>query len=154
MRGSATARGVREAVMRAERAKTARPAVGVHDRCQGAGLCQRQRPTRACRRRETALYLYWVTWETPRHSVPRRDRPIEPWSTQTGAAHGASRPGLRKPIQLFGAVEPVSARAGRQEFLWLTYPVVLVLMSRKPSEISLCAPPASAGPYRMIPVAS
>jgi hypothetical protein len=54
MRGSATALGVREVVMRAERAKTARSAVGVHDRRQGAGLCQLQRPTRACRRRETA----------------------------------------------------------------------------------------------------
>src|SRR5574341_1243980 len=75
------------------------------------------RPTRACRRRETALYLYWVTWENPRHPVPGRDRPIEPWSVETGAERGSSRPGLLKPVQLFGAVEPVSARAGRQEFV-------------------------------------
>src|SRR5882672_1305763 len=54
-------------------------------------------------------------WEPPHHAVPGRDRPIEPWSTETGAERGSSRPGLPEPVQLFGALEPVSARSGRQE---------------------------------------
>src|SRR5215831_630837 len=58
-----------------------------------------------------------VTWENPRHPVPGRDRPIQPWSAETGAERGSSRPGLLKPVQLSGAIEPVSARSGRQEFL-------------------------------------
>jgi hypothetical protein len=59
-----------------------------------------------------------------------------------------------KPVPLSGASEPVSARAGGQEFLWVTCPVLLVLMSRKPSETLLCVPPASAGPCRTMPMAS
>ena len=51
-----------------------------------------------------------------RHAVPGRDRPIEPWFAETEASRGSSRPGLPKPAQLFGAIEPVSARSGRQEF--------------------------------------
>ena len=93
----------------------------------------------------------WVTWEHPRHPVPGRDRPIEPWSTETGAERGSSRPGLPEPVQLSGAIEPVSARAGGQEFLWLTCHVLLGLMSRKPSGILPCAPPGSAGPCRTMP---
>src|SRR6266581_4321674 len=54
-------------------------------------------------------------WEHPRHAEPGRERPIEPWSTETGAERGSSRPGLPEPEQLFGAIEPVSARSGRQE---------------------------------------
>src|SRR5712691_4156497 len=46
-------------------------------------------------------------WENPRHAGPGRDRPIEPWFTETGAERGSSRPGLPKPGQLFGAIEPV-----------------------------------------------
>ena len=42
---------------------------------------------------------------------------MEPWSVETGAARGSSRPGLPKPAQVWGAMEPVSARSGRQEFL-------------------------------------
>ena len=59
-----------------------------------------------------------------------------------------------KPEQLSGAREPVSARAGRQEFLWLTYPVLLGLMSRKPSETLPYAPPESVGLCRTMPMAS
>src|SRR5207237_6133507 len=39
--------------------------------------------------------------------------PMEPWSVETGAARGASRPGLPEPVQLSGATEPVWARPGR-----------------------------------------
>src|SRR5882724_447255 len=59
-------------------------------------------------------------WEHPRHPVPGRDRPIQPWSTETGAERGSSRPGLPKPVQLFGATEPVFAKPGRQEFLMMS----------------------------------
>ena len=40
---------------------------------------------------------------------------MEPWSTETGAARGSSRLGLPEPGQVCGAMEPVSARSGRQE---------------------------------------
>src|ERR1700675_1293870 len=93
-------------------------------------------------------------WENPRHAEPRGDRPIEPWSRETGAERGASRPGLPEPVQLFGAIEPVSARSGRQEFLWLTCRALWVLMLRKPSGILPYAPPGSAGLSPTMPVAS
>src|SRR5262245_33900307 len=95
-----------------------------------------------------------VMWEHPRHLVPGRDRPMQPWSIETEAERGSSRPGLLKPVQLSGAVEPVSARAGRQECRWLTCRVLWGLMWRKPSWILPCAPRGSGGPSRMRPVAS
>src|ERR1700675_2408162 len=61
-------------------------------------------------------------WENPRHADPGRDRPIELWFTETGAERGSSRPGLPEPVQLFGAIEPVAARSGRQEFLMSDVP--------------------------------
>jgi hypothetical protein len=39
---------------------------------------------------------------------------IQPSSVETGAERGLSRPGLLKPVQLSGAIEPVSARKGFQ----------------------------------------
>src|SRR5262245_20868755 len=56
-------------------------------------------------------------WESHRHAAPGRDRPLEPWYVETGAERGSSRPGLPKPAQVFGAMEPVSARSGRQAVL-------------------------------------
>src|SRR6266852_1572003 len=78
-------------------------------------------------------------WENPRHAEPGRDRPIEPWSVETGAERGSSRPGLPEPVQLSGAIEPVSARSGRQEFPWLTCHALSVSMLPKPSWTLPCA---------------
>src|SRR5882724_6549649 len=97
-----------------------------------------------------SLVSLQVMWEHPRHPVPGRDRPIEPWSAETGAERGSSRPGLLKPVQLSGALEPVSARSGRQEFLWLTCRVLWAWMSRTPRWLLRCAPPGSGGPSRMM----
>jgi transposase len=51
--------------------------------------------------------------ENSRHPVPGPDRPIEPWSTETGAARGSSRPLLREREELLRSVPgmgPVCAR--------------------------------------------
>src|SRR3989442_1747921 len=56
--------------------------------------------------------LLEVTGVLPRHPRPGRDRPIQPWSTETGAELGSSRPLLREPEQLPGAMQPVSGKAG------------------------------------------
>ena len=52
-------------------------------------------------------------WEHPQHAGPGRDRPMEPWSAETGAERGASRSGLPEPVQWSGALAPVGARVGR-----------------------------------------
>src|SRR6266516_1242921 len=63
--------------------------------------CEAAQPPRpltlACRRPPIALYLEGVMWEHPRHAVLGRERPIEPWSAETGAERGSSRPGLPEP---------------------------------------------------------
>src|SRR5712691_648994 len=46
---------------------------------------------------------------------------------ETGAARGSSRPGLPEPVPLCGALEPVSARAGRQACRRRAGPCVLGL---------------------------
>src|SRR5438093_13765225 len=79
-----------------------------------------------------SLVSLQVMWEHPHHLVPGRDRPMQPWSTATGAERGSSRPGLRKPVQVSGAMEPVSARAGQQECLWVTCRVLWALMVESP----------------------
>ena len=84
-------------------------------------------------------------WEDAHHAVPGRDRPIEPWDTETGAERGSSRPGLPTPGQVCGAMEPVGARSGTQECVGVTYHVVSALMWRKPSGIVPCVPLGSAG---------
>src|SRR6267378_508023 len=62
-------------------------------------------------------------WEHPHHAVPGRARPIEPWSAETGASRGSSRAGLPAPVPLSGAMEPVCARSGGQD--WYLSPLPL-----------------------------
>src|SRR5207249_1884916 len=93
--------------------------------------------------------LLEVTWGTPRHSVPGRERPVEPWSAETGASRGSSRPGLPEPRQVCGAMEPVSARSGGQECGGVTCQVVEGLLWPQPSGTWLYAPLESDGPCRM-----
>ena len=66
-------------------------------------------------------------WEHPQHAVPGRDRPMEPWSAETGAERGASRSGLPEPVQWSGALAPVGARAGGQACVCVTCPAFAVL---------------------------
>ena len=90
-------------------------------------------------------------WEHPHHVVPGRDRPIEPWSAETGAARGSSRAGLPEPGQLAGAMEPVCARSGGQECVGVTCPGLEGLLWPKPSGTLPGAPLGHAGPAPMMP---
>jgi len=52
---------------------------------------------------------------------------MQPWSAETGAERGSSRPGLPEPGPLCGARAPVSARSGRQACLMREVPCVVGL---------------------------
>jgi hypothetical protein len=94
------------------------------------------RPNHALQLTASSLVSLEVTWENPRHPVPGRDRPIQPGSPESGAEPGSSRPELLKPVQWSGAVEPVSARAGRQECLWVPC-FVGIEVAQAPWEVAL-----------------
>jgi hypothetical protein len=103
----------------------------------GARLAVRYpRPNHALQLTASSLVSLEVTWENPRHPVPGRDRPIQPGSPESGAEPGSSRPELLKPVQWSGAVEPVSARAGRQECLWVPC-FVGIEVAQAPWEVAL-----------------
>ena len=53
--------------------------------------------------------------ESPSRSYPDAIDRLSLGSLETGAERGSSRPGLPEPGQLFGAIEPVFARSGKQE---------------------------------------
>ena len=75
-----------------------------HALCPVLGHAMAETSTLAQSRRLTAMYLYEAMGENPREPFAGRERPIQRWSTETGAERGASRPLRRAPAQWPGAL--------------------------------------------------
>ena len=87
-------------------------------------------------------------WEDAHHTVLRRYRSIYPLNTEAGTERGSSRPGLPKPVQFCGAIEPVFTRSGKQEFVGVTCHILSALMWPKPSWTLRCLWGALGCPQR------